>query len=233
MKYTDIKLQTLPDKDLILLLDNNIRGGISSVMGDRYVKSDENKKLTYMDATNLYGHSMSQLLLYDEIEMWHGHPQLYMDKLEENSNTPDDSDIGFFIEVDLRYPENIKVKTKNSPFCPEDKDVPTDEYNDYMKKIQPKNCIKYKKLICDWTDKKRYLIHYRMLKFYVRHGMVVEKIREIISFKQSKWLEKYISFKTQIRNRAKNDFEKDFFILLVNAASGKFLENVRKPLNQD
>ena len=69
-----------------------------------------------------------------------------------------------------------------------------------------------------------------MLKFYVRHGMVVEKIHEIISFKQSRWLEKYISFNTQKRNRARNDFEKDFFKLLVNAAFGKFLENVRKRL---
>ena len=57
--------------------------------------------------------------------------------------------------------------------------------------------------------------------------MVVEKIHEIISFKQSKWLEKYISFNTQKRNKAKNDFEKDFFKLLVIAAIGKFLENVR------
>ena len=74
LKYTNIKLQTLQDKVLILLLENNIRGGISSVMGNRYVKSDENNKITYVDATNLYGHSMSQMLPYDEIEMWHGHP---------------------------------------------------------------------------------------------------------------------------------------------------------------
>ena len=45
LKYTDIKLQTIQDKDLILLIENSIRGGISSVMGDRYVKSDENKKI--------------------------------------------------------------------------------------------------------------------------------------------------------------------------------------------
>ena len=77
LKYTDIKLQTLQDKDLILLIENNIRGGISSLMGDRYVKSDENKKILYMDATNLYGHSMSQMLPYDEIEMWHGHTDKY------------------------------------------------------------------------------------------------------------------------------------------------------------
>ena len=82
VKYTDIKLQTLQNKDLILLIENNIRGGISSVMGDRYVESDENKKILYMDATNLYGHSMSQMLPYDEIEMWHGHPDLYMNKLQ-------------------------------------------------------------------------------------------------------------------------------------------------------
>ena len=62
LKYTNIKLQTLQDKDLILLIENNIRGGISSVMGDRYVKSDENKKILFIDATNLYGHSMSQFL---------------------------------------------------------------------------------------------------------------------------------------------------------------------------
>ena len=90
---------------------------------------------------------------------------------------------------------------------------------------------KSEKLICDWTDKQKYLILYRMLKFYVRHGMVVEKVHEIISFKQSKWLESYISFITQKRNKAKNDFEKDFFKLLNNAAFGKFLENVRNRLD--
>ena len=83
LRYTGIKLQTLQDKDLILTLEKNIRGGISSVMGDRYVKSDENNRIIYMDATNLYGHSMIQPLPYDEIEVWHGHPTLYMNWLEK------------------------------------------------------------------------------------------------------------------------------------------------------
>ena len=230
LKYTDIKLQTLQHKDLILLIENNIRGGISSVMGDRYVKSDENKKIIYMDATNLYGHSMTQLLPYDEIEMWHGHPDKYWNWLDEILITPDDSEIGYFLEVDLKYPDNIKQKTKYFPFCPENKKIDPNKYNDYMKKIKPENYTKSKKLICDWSDKKKYLIHSRMLTFYVRHGMVVEKIHEIISFKQSKWLESYISFNTQKRNKAKNEFEKDFFKFLVYAAFGKFLENVRNRL---
>ena len=52
LKYTGINLQTLQDKDLFLTLDSNIGGGVSSVMGDRYVKSDENKKIIYMDSTS-------------------------------------------------------------------------------------------------------------------------------------------------------------------------------------
>ena len=99
-----------------------------------------------------------------------------------------------------------------------------------MKTIQPKEYTKSKKLLCDWTDKKKYLIHYRMLNFYVRHVMIVVIIHEIISFKQTRWLEKHISFNTQKRTGAKNDFEKDFFKLLVNAAFGKFLENVQNRL---
>ena len=92
----------------------------------------------------------------------------------------------------------------------------------------PKNYVSpKKKLICDWTDKKNYLIHYRMLKFYVRHGMKIKKVHKVISFKQSKWLEKYIDFNTQKGNQAVNDFEKDFFKLLKNAFYGKTMENVR------
>ena len=143
LKYTDINLQTLRYKDLILLIENNIRGGISSVMGDRYVESDENKKITYMDATTLYGHSMSQTLPYDEIEMWHGDPDKYWNWLGEILITPDDADIGYFSEVDLKYPDNIKEKTNNFPFCPEIKKMNPDKYNNFMKK-KPKNYKKSK-----------------------------------------------------------------------------------------
>ena len=77
-------------------------------MGDCYVKSDENKKTIFMDATNLYGYSRIQTLSYDEIERWHVHPDLYMSNFEGTLNTLEDSDIGYFVEVDLRYPDNKK-----------------------------------------------------------------------------------------------------------------------------
>ena len=135
--------------------------------------------------------------------------------------------------MNLKHPDNTKEKTKHFPLCPENKKNKPDEYNDYMKKIKPKNYTTPKKLLCDWTDKNNYLIHYRMLKIHVRHGMIVEKILEIISFKQSKWLQNFINFNTQKRNRAKNDFERDFFQLLVNAALGKMMEKIRNRLKKN
>ena len=48
---------------------------------------------------------MSENLPYDEIKFDR------IVKLEDILNTPDDSDIGYFIEVDLKYPYNIKGKT--------------------------------------------------------------------------------------------------------------------------
>ena len=96
-----------------------------------------------------------------------------------------------------------------------------------MKKTKPKIYTTSEKVICDCADKKNYLIRYRMLNFYVRHGIVIDEVYEIISFRQSKWLQKYNSFNTQKRTRAKNDFEKDFFLLLVNAAFGKMMEKIR------
>ena len=94
------------------------------------------------------------------------------------------------------------------------------------KKTKPKSYSKATKVICDWTDKKNYLIHYWMLKLCMRHGMILDKTHEIISFKQSKCLEKYITFNTQKRNKAKNEFEKVFYNLVNNAFYGKTMENV-------
>ena len=57
--------------------------------------------MLYKDANNLYGWAMSQMLPYDENENWHGHPGLNVKKLEDILSTFEDSDFGYFIEVDF------------------------------------------------------------------------------------------------------------------------------------
>ena len=55
---------------------------------------------------------MSEPLPYDEINFDN------IVELVDILITPDDSKIGYFVEVDSKFPDNIK-KTKNFPFAPE------------------------------------------------------------------------------------------------------------------
>ena len=67
-------------------------------------------------------------------------------ELEDILNTPHDSDIGYLIEVDLKYPDNIKEKTKNSPFAPVNKKIDPDDFSEYMKKLIPNTYSQNKKI---------------------------------------------------------------------------------------
>ena len=138
---------------MILISENKLRGGISSVMGNRYLKSDENIKILYADANNLYGHSKSQSFTYVESKFDKNV------KLEDILNTPDDSDIGYFIEVDLTYPDKKKRKQKKSLlFLKIIKNL--DDFGEYLKEFIPDTYTQTRKLISDWSDKKNYLVHY-------------------------------------------------------------------------
>ena len=54
------------------------------------------KKILYIDANNLYGLAMSQYLPYDDIKFIGFSSNV---TLETILNTPDDSEIGYFVEV--------------------------------------------------------------------------------------------------------------------------------------
>ena len=116
MKYSGKILQTLRDKKLILSIEKDIRGDIGSVIGDRYFKSDENKQILYIYAENVYGYAMSESLPYDEFNFG----KIF--RLEDILTTPDKSDIGFFIEVDLKYPDKTKSKNQKFPLCSREKE---------------------------------------------------------------------------------------------------------------
>ena len=61
--------------------------------------------------------------------------------------------------------------------------------------------------------------------------MKLTKIHKALEFKQSDWMKKYIDFSTEKRMKAANDFEKDFFKLMINSVYGKTMENLLERIN--
>ena len=95
----------------------------------------------------------------------------------------------------------------------------------YLKKMK---INKTQKLVRNLRDKKKYVAHISILKQALNHELKLKKVHRVIEFNQEAWLKKYIDMNTELRNKASNDFEKDFFKLMNNAVFGKTMENVRK-----
>ena len=140
LKLTKIKLDFIKDKQLLLLLENNIRGGISSVMGPRFIESNENTKLLYIDANNLYGWAMSQYLPTSEFEKLDFPEEYELEQIVEDLRfIPDNNEYGYFIECDLEYPAEIKEKTENFPLCPYQTKADPNLFSEYMNSVKQPN----------------------------------------------------------------------------------------------
>ena len=213
LKMTNVELELLSDIDMLLMIEKGIRGGVSMIstrygkannkyMGKSFNEKEPSKYIQYLDANNLYGWAMSKLL------PTHGFKWMKMDELETWELH------SCILEVDLEYPKSLH-----------------DLHNDYP--LAPEQIVvnKVSKLIPNLGDKKKYILHYENLKQYLKLGLKLTHIHSGIKFKESPWLEKYISLNTKLRTEAKNEFEKDFFKLMNNSVFGKTMENIRNRVN--
>ena len=226
LKYTKAELELIKNVDLFQMFESGIRGGLSGIFGDRYIKSDNNTVILHVDMNNLYGFAMLMYLPTGNFKIYENNSitQSFVNKF---LNTDDCSNTGYVLIVDLIYPVNIKYKSKNFPFCPENKSSSPDNFTEYMKENMPNPFKPTSKLICDQTNKEYYIVHYRNLKFYLRMGMIIKKVHRIVSFDQSPWLKPYIDYNTQKRAQADSDFDKDYHKNLICSFFGKTMEDVR------
>ena len=70
---------------------------------------------------------------------------------------------------------------------------------------------KVEKLVANLHDKTEYVIHIKNSKQALNHGLVLRKVYKVIKFNQNALLKSYIYINTDLRKKAKKDFEKDFF----------------------
>ena len=96
--------------------------------------------------------------------------------------------------MDVQHPKHLFSFHNDLPFLPE------------RKKIEKCN-----KLVCDFHEKKNYVVHIKALKQALNHGLIPKKMHRVIQFNQKSWLKPYVDMSTKLTTEAKNDFEKDFF----------------------
>ena len=189
LKMTGIKLELLTDNNMLLLFEKGIRGGICNVIhkyakaSNKYMKNyDSTKKskyLMYVDANNLYGYAMSKRLPIDNFK-WETNLSIFTADFVKNYD--EESDIGYLFVVDVIYHENLYKEHRDLPFLPD------------RSKINKVN-----KLNCDLGDKKHYSINIFALKQALNHGLILEKVYSVISFRQGAWLKPYIDMNTNLR----------------------------------
>ena len=210
LKKTNIKLELLTDYDMLLMVEEGIRGRICHSIhrpdkaNNKYMENyDENKEsfyIQYLDANNLYGWAMSQKLPVNGLKWVENNEknEEFIKNYNENNNK------GYILEVDVKYPKKLHDLHSDLPFLP--------------KRMKIDKC---KKLVCNLHNKKKkYVVHIKSLKQALNHGLKFKKVHRIIEFNQKAWLKPYIDMNTELRKLAKDDFEKDLFKLMNNVVFG-------------
>ena len=99
LKKTNVKLELLTDYDMLLMVEEGIRGGICNSIhiyakaNNKYMKNyDENEKssyIQYLDANNLYGWTMSQKLPVNDFKWLEDTPEIneeFIKTYDENND---------------------------------------------------------------------------------------------------------------------------------------------------
>lgn len=229
LKYTEVKVELFTEIDQLLFAERGLRGGISQCsnrfckanneyMGSMYDKTRPQSFLIMWDVNNLYGVPMTQNLPISNYSWCDQSIFTDVKQIEQMIlNTSDDAEIGYILEVDLKYPKELHDAHNDYPFCCEHMCM-SDE-------------SKIKKLVLTLYDKSNYIIHYRMLKLALKHKLELIKVHRILQFKQSNWLAKYIMFNSNERAKTNSTFEQNYLKDLNNVISGKLEENVRNRIN--
>ena len=215
--------------DIHLFIEKGMRGGISHI-SKRYARADDNNTIMYWDANNLYGWAMIQSLSVGDFKFLSENEinRFDLDSISENS------EIGHIFDVDLEYCKELHDSHSDYALCPVKIEVSSDMFSKYCSAIANKHGIKVggvKKLFPNLGHKVKYVFHYRNLQYYLPLGMKLIKGHRILKFKQSNWFKGCVEFNTKKRQESTDEFNKNFFKLLINCFYGKSMENIRKTIN--
>ena len=161
LKKTNVELELLTDYDMLLMVEEGIRGGICHAMqlyaeaNNKYMKDYDRKKkssyIQYLDANNLYGKAMTKKLPVRGFR-WMDDISKIDEDFVKVYNKNDNK--GYILDVDVDYPNKLQNRHSDLPFLPE--------------RMVINNT---KKLVCNLNDKKNYIVHINVLKQALDHWL--------------------------------------------------------------
>ena len=136
---TGIEVEKISDIYKYLFIEKGLRGGFSYIAkryaeaNNKYINDYDLEKpstfISYLDMNNLYGWAMSEYLPCGRFK--------WLKNIDKFDIMPvsDKSPIGYFLEVDLEYPEELHELHNDFPLAPEKIAVSSDMLSKYCKKI--------------------------------------------------------------------------------------------------
>ena len=169
LKKTNVELELLTDYDMLLMIEEGIRGAICHSIhryakaNNKYMKNYNNKEelsyIQYLDAHNLYGWAMSKKLPVNGFK-WTDNNEMAGPVINEDfiKKYDENNDKGYILEVDVKYPKKLHELHSDLPFLSERMEV-----------------NKCQKLVCNLFNKKKYVAHINTLNQALNHGLKLKK----------------------------------------------------------
>ena len=216
------------------------RGGVTSAPL-RYAKSDATHSIIYLDVNGLYPYVMQAYKYPCDYFMWITFDSIPADM---DCNTFLMSEVfpslrrcgdGMAIVVDLIIPDTLKIVTDDFPFAPEHR-VIYDEYFDNEGELRGflqswtnanngEKMHAFTGLVGTLYDKKQYTVHWRLLEWYIKHGIIVSKVWWGVRFHEGDYLAGYVRKNIEIRNQRRDELGKMVYKLMGNSIYGKTFES--------
>ena len=136
---TGVKVEKVLHIDKYLFIEKELRREISYIAkryakaNNKYMNDYDPKKpstfISYLDMNNLYGWAMSEYLPYEGFEWLKNVDEFDVMSVSEKGPT------GYFLEVDLQYPDELHELHSDYPLAPEKLAVSSNMLSKYCKKL--------------------------------------------------------------------------------------------------
>ena len=145
-----------------------------------HVEHNDTTDILYVDANNLYGSALSMMLPQRDFQWVSPDDLAAVDWL----SIPVEGEVGYTLEIDLDYPPEIHDRTRDLPFALEhmapERQWLSELMQEEFRQVYPERKGKYTgcdKLLLNQFDKKGYVVHFKILQFYLQHGMRITKFQ--------------------------------------------------------